>query len=376
MVLSIDLPYSPGHFEGILRGIHSEAQLFPEVKLNWLGGVMRDEALDLNGAHQPAGVISSGYNHYLVDDLQRFGKPVIICSSMYPDLEGKGLRTCSYRNEEVGRRAAEFLVDRGFTHFAVAHRKGPGHLIRAEAFRARLPGSVDCPMIDAEVSPRDEVLEQFRRLPSPCALFLTADHLGPPVTKLLRELGRLVPDDVALLGVSNNELLCSISSPPLSSVDLLSDEIGRKSLRLLVSWINGSEPPSQFTEVGCGDVVARASTDLIAHPDPVLRHALEIIETGKGTQSPSEVSRTVGCSLRSLQRKFQEQRSQTVKECLTARRVRFVNMAVRDTRRSFAEIAEEAGFPDYFSLANWFKRNTGQTLGEVRRGEGAPQTYR
>jgi len=362
--IAIDLPFTSGHFEHVLQGIYEESHRHPDVRLLWRWGLMLEPSLNLSGPGKPDGVLASGYHQFTPSSLEEARLPSIILSSRPSTYS---LPRCCVPNEEIGQKAARFFLEKGFRHFGVIHRAREAYLERARAFRSSLPTGTSCPFFDAETESRAALHLWLSERPTPCALFLTSDHLGSGVFSVIEEAGLTVPDEMALLGVDNAEMLCRICHPPLSSIDGRGEEIGATALRKLIKWISEGTRPEKDTPIACGEIVERASTQILIYPDPLVRAALLEIMHASEPPTPEGVARRIGCSLRTLQRTFKLHRGQTLKQCIAQHRLRRVQSLLRDSSLTLTEIADTCWFPDYFCLANWYKRQTGETMSTYKK---------
>ncbi len=365
--IAVDLPFSPGHFAHMVEGIFEESHRHPNVKLLWRWGLMLEPSLQLYGPGKPDGVLASGYHQLHPDTLEQSDIPSIILSSRPRTYS---LPRCCVPNEEVGRTAAQFFLEKGFRHFCAIHRAREAYLERCRAFRQSLPEGTPCPFFDADSESRSALGEWLSDLPTPCAVFLTSDHLGSGVMSVIEETGRTIPDDMALLGVDNAEMLCRICHPPLSSIEGRGHEVGATALRKLIHWITEGTRPEENTAIECGDIIERASSQILIYPDPMVRDALLEILHAEVSPRPEDVAKRIGCSLRTLQRRFKLHRGQTLKQCIDQHRLRRVQTLLRNSPLTLGEIADDCGFSDYFCLANWYKRQTGQTMGGFRNEQG------
>src|SRR6185369_13903425 len=104
-------------------------------------------------------------------------------------------------------------------------------------------------------------------LPRPLAVFAANDLWGSELIQAARERGLRVPSDVAIVGVDNEELLCEISHPPLSSIRIGSEQIGRTAVAVLEQLLRGKRPQEPIPRVAPVEVVTRQSTDVLAVED-------------------------------------------------------------------------------------------------------------
>lgn len=181
----------------------------------------------------------------------------------------------SYTPDNVlaGRLAARHLVETGRRRIALAN----GEFTYAAA-RDRATGvAIELAAHGLELIGGDSLFGQWgERWGRDCASLITnghsevdaiiggSDHIARGVIDSLRALGRRVPDDVAVIGFDNWDILVRESEPPLSSVDMNLQHLGRVAAQALVEAIDGGPRTGRHNEPV--HVVARASTSCFAEP--------------------------------------------------------------------------------------------------------------
>ena len=132
--------------------------------------------------------------------------------------------------------------------------------------------------IEVESLPRaDEMAAWLKSLPKPVGLMAATDNRAHQVLNICGQYGIAVPDEVAVIGVDNDEILCELCDPPLSSVALNPWKVGYEAAALLDRMIGGAAPPRQRILIPPLGVVVRRSTDVVTIPDADLAVALRLI---------------------------------------------------------------------------------------------------
>ena len=145
----------------------------------------------------------------------------------------------------------------------------------------------------------------LKRLPKPVAVLACNDLPACDLAVVCRSLGLRVPDDVALLGVDNDELECRLATPPISSIDIPAQRIGYEAARLLDQLLHGKRPANRSLFLPPIRVVTRQSTDTLATGDHVVRAALSYIrEHATSGITVDSVVRQIDASRRELERHF------------------------------------------------------------------------
>jgi LacI family transcriptional regulator len=210
----------------------------------------------------------------------------------------------------------------------------------------------------------------LKSLPKPLAVLAANDLWGSELVQAAREQGLNVPDDVAVLGVDNEELLCEIAHPPLSSIRLGGEQIGRAAVALLGQLLQGKTPKQPLQRIPPMGIVTRQSTDVLAVEDPdvaaairhIRRHAVEGL-------SVKQLLDSIAVNRRTLERRFVSVLGHTPLDEI--RRVRMERAkALLQTDLPIYDVAARCGFatPEY--LATSFLQATGTTPTAYRRQFG------
>jgi LacI family transcriptional regulator len=179
-----------------------------------------------------------------------------------------------------------------------------------------------------------------------------------------------IPSDVAILGVDNDELMCDLANPALSSISLGTDQIGFEAATLLNDMISGRRIAKvrRRRTIAPTGVITRASTNTIAITDKEVAIAVEYIRTyiGAGIQV-ADVAMTVDLSRSTLDNRFKEILRRTVHDEIERVRLERTKELLLTTDCTLAQISRQTGFGTVQYLATVFRQSTGQTLGEYRK---------
>ena len=283
---------------------------------------------------------------------------------------------------EIGRVAARhFLAQGGYRSFGFveATRDPPWSRQRGDAFLAEA-GSRGCPVFrystlsgtyQAAFARPDELsdlAEWLRTLPKPAAVFAGHDERARDTILACREAGLEVPRSVAVMGVNNDEFLCRHIFPNLSSVELDGAALGRAAAAELRRLMDGGRPERRDFEVPLQEVVARMSSAPPSPGGPLVRRALDWIETHacEGANA-ADVADALGVSKSLLDLRFRELHSGSVLERLTERRLREACRLLAETDHSIESICGAAGFGDPAGLRRLFRRRYGCSMRQWRR---------
>jgi LacI family transcriptional regulator len=279
----------------------------------------------------------------------------------------------------IARLAAQHFLERGFRHFAFcgdarfswSKRRGEqfGLLVRGggRSWHA-YPPARGIANGDAEV---DAIATWLGRLPKPVAVFACYDNRGQQVLEACRRANLAVPEEIAVLGVDNDEVLCALSPPPLSSVILNPRRAGWEAAALLASMMNGErislEEPHLIPPLG---IATRQSSDILAVGDPKIASALRYIrEHACEGIRVSDVLRHCPMARRALEARFRKLIGRTPRQEILRVQLNRVKELLVGTDLPVWEIAGRTGFEtDYLSVV--FKQETALAPTEYRKRYG------
>lgn len=321
------------------------------------------------------GIIARVFTPAMAAALRRTRLPVVDVLGVVPDA---GFPLVHVDDEAIGVMAAEHFIVRGFKHFAffgLDERNWSAARERAFVRQVKRHG---CTTSVRRVSPRQvhddswEVHQRdlagwIARLPKPAGLMVCSDHRASHVLEACRRSGVRVPDEVAVIGVDNDQPLCNICHPPLTSVWPNHALVGYEAARLLDQMMRGKKRVPMRTLTPPKEIVTRQSTDTLAVQDELVAKALHIIrERVCDAIRVDEIAALVGASRSVLQRRFRAALGRTINQELITQRVTAAQRLLLDTQLSLAEIAERCGFrhPEYMGVV--FKAETRQTPAQFR----------
>ncbi len=280
-------------------------------------------------------------------------------------------------DEQIARLAAEHLLERGFRHFAFCgDARFKWSAWREEHFRRRLEAAGQPVQVYRPTSGAGDLAGQAREmrrwleaLPKPVGVMACYDIRGQQVLDACRGAGLAVPEEVAVIGVDNDTLLCELASPPLSSVVPNAHRTGYEAAALLDRMMRGEKVAARSQLIAPLGVEARQSTDVLAVDDREVARAVRFIrEHACDGINVGDVLKAVPLSRRVLEQRFQRLLGHTPRvEILHARLAR-VKQLLGETDLPLYLIAERTGFEHVEYLSVVFKRETGATPRAFRAG--------
>ncbi|HEY1065555.1 MAG TPA: DNA-binding transcriptional regulator [Pirellulales bacterium] len=315
--------------------------------------------------------------------LKSRGIPVVDMTDVHGDL---GLPHVWTDHAAASAAAASHLLERGFRRFAFcgfsghdwSTRRRDGFLASVQAAGASAE-VFESPWGGEAAGTWDEqqraIGDWLARLPKPVGVMACNDMRGQHVLDACRRQGLAVPEEVAVVGVDDDELLCEICDPPLSSVALNAERIGWEAAARLDRLMNGETLDSPEMIVEPRGVVARQSSDILALDDPQIAAAVRFIrEHACQGVTVTDVLRHVPLSRSVLERRFRQKLGRSPRAEIRNVQLKRVKQLLSETDLSLERIADVAGFEHAEYLSVVFKRETGETPGGFRkRNAPAPE---
>lgn len=304
--------------------------------------------------------------------LERVRIPTVTLSSVGNTSE----RVCIAADcDALTRLAAEHLYDQGFRQFAFFGDAAlEWSLNRGHSFARFLADrEFGCHVFQRPADKRrngspNAVVEWILQLPKPVGIMAADDMRARQLLDLCHQLGLRVPDEVAVIGVDNDELFCTMCEPPLSSIVLNGRQTGYDAASLLNDMLNGRGVPRGLRSVPPLGVVPRRSTESAALENELIGAAMRFIREHVHERiTVDDVAQAVNTSRRTLERHCRRALDGTVSEQIQRTRISLVQQLLISTDHPLRAIALRTGFdhPEYLSVA--FKRLTGITPSAYRR---------
>ncbi|MGN0852744.1 MAG: substrate-binding domain-containing protein [Kiritimatiellia bacterium] len=305
-----------------------------------------------------------------VRNLRRHRIPVVDLTFNRPDVR---IPRVTGDHTALGRLAAEHFLDRHFRHAAWYSTIWTHvHELRYGGFAAAWPGERPFKWVLAErTAPAafddwrlfTRLLGQaLRDAPKPLAVLTYDDADAARVLSACRTGNLSVPEEVAILGVGNDALVCENQAVPLSSVDHDLERGGYEGAALLERLMNGDPAPARPVCIPPKGIVTRQSTDVFATDDPVLRDVLRYIKDHLAEPfGAAQIANALNLPRTRLDRLFADRIGHAVGQEILRARLARAKLLLAESRLPIAEIARATGFCNAGYLSCVFKRNFGLT---------------
>jgi len=365
LLLSADAEYG----RGVLRGVADFAEDHPHC----LFRVVEPDRTGIAtlAKWKPDGIVVMLNQKKLLPRVLAIARPAVyVCKPV-----GVNNPACVQSDDvAVGRLGAEHLMERGAASYGfVGLAEGDYVQVRAEAFRKTIvEAGRSCTVFQplgkiAGTRERTALAEWLKKCPKPLAVMTCNDSCGRLVLETIRQTGLRSPEDVAVLGVDNEDPLSRLVWPGLSSVSLNTDEIGYKAAAMLYRTLAGAAVARNLVFIAPLGVVARGSTRQLALEDPILSKVISAInESITQPLAVDDLAKLVEISRASLERRFRRFLDRTPLQEIRRVRIARARQLLKATDLPLKAIAAQCGYPAASRLIEAFQAETGVTPNTFR----------
>lgn len=276
----------------------------------------------------------------------------------------------------IGRAGAGHLIDRGFRHMGFCEQPdAPWSMQRRVGFVETVmgAGALSCrvyefaPLSEAG-GPQDFERQQeslvrwILELPKPVGVMTSTDLMGQQFLEACLRAGIRVPEEVAVIGADNDEPICQVSYPPLSSVVIDDHRRGYEAAALLDRLMAGKPAPTKPILVEPSGIAFRASTDILAIDDSIVADAMRFIRQNACTGiDVTDVAAKVPVSRRVLERRFRKAFGRSIHQEITRMRLNHAVELLTRTDLQLKVIAGKSGFGTQSYMSTVFRTELNRT---------------
>lgn len=357
----------------ILRGIHRYAN----ARREWLlHEELRPVIADFARWPKCDGVIFAGLTAPMVKKLAKRSRHIVSCSST---ADPESMPIVSADNFAIGRLAAEHLLDRRLKHFAYYGSLDNTGRQRLDGFTSAIekrqfscvawPGIIDAEDMSSHRHWPD-VLSWLDKLPKPVGILARDDHTASDLAAACLSAEVIVPDQVAIIAVNNDDIICEAAWPPLSSVEVDFSRVGYLAARQLDALMHGGTIPENERHLLVPPlaVCPRLSTDVQSVDDSSLATAIAFIrEHASSACDVSDVLKVVPVSRSWLERQFREKLGRTPHDEIVRVRMEHARRLLIETSEPIRRIAERCGFSAVQNFNRAFAQSEGMSPAVYRK---------
>lgn len=316
------------------------------------------------------------------DQMERIlslGLPVVVSPFTEPFA---GLANILTDDVAIGRMAAEYLLHRGFRQFAYcgfgdsffwSRERGRSFCrrIREAGFETRRYEyeQSESALRRSWEAEQGILVKWLKSLPKPVGVMACNDDRSQYILEACKLADVQVPEQVAVIGAGNDDLICDLAAPPLSSVALSTQKAGYEAAEALDALMNSRTIPGGTIVVRPSHVVTRRSTDVFAIADRCVLDVLRHIHA-RARREPVQVEdllKWVPVSRRSLYDRFAQVLGRSVHDEIKRVRMDECARLLISTELPISEIASQLGYPDAKNLARYFRQSMGLSPLEYRK---------
>ena len=296
------------------------------------------------------------------------------------DLSPRPAHSITFFNDHAaeGRTAAEYFIQRGHRNFAYVGTPQP--IAWSEARRRGFVSALSengfgCKVFpQARQNPREDFTHEARRLskwlaglPPGTAVFAVHDERAQQIASLANLSGISIPDRIAVLGVDDDDLICTTASPPLSSIPVDAEATGWRFAAALDGLLHGRRQEAVVRTCHTR-VITRGSTDILHIDDPFVSRAVAFMRQHLADSvGGAQLADAARCSLRTLQMRMLTALGRTPKEQLAFLRRSEAVSLLENTSAPVGQIAKACGFCGASHLGLHLKRHLGVKPLDLRR---------
>lgn len=331
------------------------------------------------------GIIAHMDSPKQVKQILALNVPTILCSN--EPVEGDNIHYISSDNVSIAQLLVDYYIRLGYRNLAFygQHRQEKLAMARYSAiweYISKMGLEKSFYTWVPKRLPRNwqqrqkMVAEWVKKLPKPIGLIAYNDDHGQHILDACTIAGAKVPEEVAVIGVDNDELECDLSNPPLSSLSLNSEKSGYEAAQLLYRLIRGEKMPSQTILAEPLEIVSRKSTDIMAINDPEVVTALRFIrEHNKDIFQIEDVVAATSISRRAMMNRFKRAIGCSIYDEIKRSRIELICKMLRKTEVNISQIALELGFSSAENISRYFRDYTGMTPLAYRKKHGLIRNF-
>lgn len=309
----------------------------------------------------------------LTEGLVALGCPVILVPS---DEKVDGVFNVDVDDLAIGRLAANHLISRGYRNYAFVGRRGAHYAKqRLEGFQSVVG---DVPIYWEEFrdwrqydeywrDPDEDMVDWLAEQSKPLGIFTAHDPTGRHVLEAAAQASLDVPFAVGVVSANDDESVCEMARPALSSIRLPWRKIAAEVMQTLEAvW--ASKSPSGPILISPLEIVARGSSSFEAVADILVRRAMQsLISQISSIKSVEEWAVRTGVSRRVFERRFQAALGRSPLAMMQLERIERAKILLSTTEKSISLIAETCGYQSNERLSVNFRASTGMSPANYRR---------
>lgn len=323
---------------------------------------------------KPDGIIMR--DSLITKELLKLRIPTILAihNSSYP----KNLPVIKTDSSSIAKLASEHLIEKGLKNFAFCgfnnydwskeRRFYFNRFISEAGYKTHnyiLPKRIKKNDWENE---QQHVSNWIKTLPKPVGIFACNDDRGQHILEVCKLIDLKVPEDVAVVGVDNDPMICEIGDPPLTSIALNVESAGYEAAKLLDGLIEKKKISKRQILVSPSHIVQRQSSNILAVDNAEVALAIRYIRNNaKNKILVKDVVKTTGISRRALERRFRKTIHRSIYDEIRLVRIEWISKLLIESDLSISQITSLFNFTDVEHISRYFKKEKGIGLREFRK---------
>ena len=365
---------------GIIRGVVNYSNLRGEwtyyrssplfQKMPFSGDYYNDEIWQKLNTLEADGLI--GYlpdDKTLLEKIRDCGFPAVI---LPVSSQVEGMVNIS-QDKKTGAMAAEYLLGLGFKNFGYCGMKYNWNKIRQKSFSDIIHSAGFDLSVAPEGASSSDLAQWLISLEQPVAIMACNDERAAELIQLCMECRIKIPTQAAVIGVDNDEMICTLTNPPLSSIQMNFETVGYNAAETIDRLLSGQEI-SDISELCCRptEIICRASTDTLEIDDIEVANAVRFIRNNvRRAINVKDVHKNSMLSLRALQLRFRKALNRSINQEIHRERIAEMCRQLLNSNLTIQQIAYRMELGDIKHVSRIFKKETGMTPIEYKRKLGS-----
>jgi|WetSurMetagenome_2_1015567.scaffolds.fasta_scaffold32278_2 LacI family transcriptional regulator len=322
---------------------------------------------------KPDGIILR--DSMLTNEFQKLNIPIILAVHHSYSKEVPVIKTDSF---SIAKMASEHLLEKGLKNFAFCGFDDSDWSIERCFYFDKLikeagyitdnyQPPVKIKKTDWE-NEQQHVARWIKNLPKPIGIFACNDDRGQHILEVCKMINLKVPEDVAVIGVDNDPMVCEISDPPLTSIALNVEAAGFAAAKLMDDLINKKSNLGKQIIVTPSHIIQRQSTDLLAIDNKEVALAMRYIMNNiRNKILVKDVVKETSLSRRTLEKQFKKTIRRSIYDEIRLVRVELISKLLIETDMPISQIASLFSFTEAEHISRYFKKEKGVGLREFRK---------
>jgi LacI family transcriptional regulator len=322
---------------------------------------------------KPDGIIMR--DSLITKELLKLKIPTILAihDSKYP----KDLPVIKTDSYSIAKMASDHLLEKGLKNFAFCGfnnydwSKERGFYFKQFLHEAGFKTHIYIPPKNLKNDWEGEqhhVSEWIKVLPKPIGIFTCNDDRGQHILEVCKMINLKVPEDVAVIGVDNDPMICDIGDPPLTSIALNVESAGYAAAKLMDQLINKKKITGKQIMVTPSHIVQRQSTDILAVDNAEVALAIHYIKkNAKNKIFVRDVVKITNLSRRTLEKQFRKTIHRSIYDEIRLVRIEWISKLLIETDLTISQITSLFNFTDVEHISRYFKKEKGIGLRQFRK---------